>query len=200
MLRLERKKPLSEGVVKVLLHMLLEGVSFLHKHAVVHRDLKPPNLLVEPRLESSWKYKLSNEVSFFFTLHWAQSARQLQQAEDGCSGELKVADFGSARCDSSDDQFIEAAWAAGTLCACNGNWTVFHGLDVVFVLLIPQRSGRLPTNSGSAFVWSQLGTWSLENITSMFRKFRHMIAQVFWPYSDYITFEDTQCSSGPTLS
>ncbi|CAK9099864.1 unnamed protein product [Durusdinium trenchii] len=59
---LERKKPLNEGSVKVLLRMLLEGVAFLHEHGVMHRDLKPPNLLI-----------------------------------DGSSGELKVADFGSAR-------------------------------------------------------------------------------------------------------
>jgi len=44
---LERKRPLSDGMVKCLMKMLLEGVSFLHQHNVVHRDLKPANLLVD---------------------------------------------------------------------------------------------------------------------------------------------------------
>lgn len=58
---LEKKRPLSAGIIKCLMQMFLEGVSFLHHHKVVHRDLKPANLLV-----------------------------------DEC-GQLKVADFGSAR-------------------------------------------------------------------------------------------------------
>jgi len=58
---LEKKRPLSEGIIKIVMQMLLEGVSFLHHHSVVHRDLKPANLLVDE------------------------------------TGQLKVADFGSAR-------------------------------------------------------------------------------------------------------
>ncbi len=48
--RLEKKRPLSEGIIKIVMQMLLEGVSFLHHHSVVHRDLKPANLLVAPWL------------------------------------------------------------------------------------------------------------------------------------------------------
>ncbi|CAJ1421923.1 unnamed protein product [Effrenium voratum] len=59
---LEHKKPLSEEAVKGIARMLLRGVAFLHEHRVVHRDLKPPNMLM-----------------------------------DGQTGQLKVADFGSAR-------------------------------------------------------------------------------------------------------
>lgn len=58
---LEKKRPLSAGIIKCLMQMFLEGVSFLHHHNVVHRDLKPANLLVDEH------------------------------------GQLKVADFGSAR-------------------------------------------------------------------------------------------------------
>ena len=45
--RLEHKKPLSEEAVKGIARMLLRGVAFLHEHRVVHRDLKPPNMLME---------------------------------------------------------------------------------------------------------------------------------------------------------
>eukprot|EP00439_Symbiodinium_sp_Y106_P082984 s104_g22.t1 len=59
---LERHKPMEEGQTKTLLSMLLSGLAHLHSCFVVHRDLKPPNILV-----------------------------------DGTSGQLKLADFGSAR-------------------------------------------------------------------------------------------------------
>ena len=40
----ERLKP---HLIKSLLHQLLEGVEFCHSKRVLHRDLKPQNLLID---------------------------------------------------------------------------------------------------------------------------------------------------------
>jgi cyclin-dependent kinase 2 len=38
---------LSEDLVKSYLHQLLQGIAFCHCHRVLHRDLKPQNLLID---------------------------------------------------------------------------------------------------------------------------------------------------------
>ncbi|CAE7233355.1 Cdk20 [Symbiodinium natans] len=75
---LERHKPLAEGQTKTLLAMLLAGLAHLHGSGVVHRDLKPPNILV-----------------------------------DGVSGQLKLADFGSARFVPGTPETPEASASSG---------------------------------------------------------------------------------------
>lgn len=39
--------PLDPMLVKVLMYQLLKGVAHMHRHGVMHRDLKPQNLLVD---------------------------------------------------------------------------------------------------------------------------------------------------------
>ncbi|KFM23775.1 Cyclin-dependent kinase B1-1 [Auxenochlorella protothecoides] len=39
--------PLSLVVIKSMMYQLLKGVAHMHRHGVMHRDLKPQNLLVE---------------------------------------------------------------------------------------------------------------------------------------------------------
>jgi CHASE2 domain-containing sensor protein len=39
------RKPLTESQVIVLLHDLLQVLEFVHAHGVIHRDLKPPNII-----------------------------------------------------------------------------------------------------------------------------------------------------------
>lgn len=39
--------PLSKEIVKSMTYQLIKGVAHCHKHGVMHRDLKPQNLLVE---------------------------------------------------------------------------------------------------------------------------------------------------------
>lgn len=40
---------LPENVVKSYLRQLLDGISYCHKHRILHRDLKPQNLLIDSR-------------------------------------------------------------------------------------------------------------------------------------------------------
>lgn len=42
------RKPLAEAQVKTYMLMLLKGVEYCHENSIMHRDLKPPNLLVSP--------------------------------------------------------------------------------------------------------------------------------------------------------
>ncbi|XP_015518064.1 cyclin-dependent kinase 2 [Neodiprion pinetum] len=41
------KAGLSHSIVKSYLHQLLKGIAFCHVHRVLHRDLKPQNLLID---------------------------------------------------------------------------------------------------------------------------------------------------------
>ncbi|KAJ9579543.1 hypothetical protein L9F63_004802, partial [Diploptera punctata] len=43
------KELLPQSLVKSYLHQLLKGVSYCHAHRVLHRDLKPQNLLIDKR-------------------------------------------------------------------------------------------------------------------------------------------------------
>eukprot|EP00158_Paraphelidium_tribonemae_P002335 Partr_v1_DN25289_c0_g1_i10_m16517 putative Cyclin-dependent kinase len=38
-------------IVKSLMYQLLKGIAFCHQHRILHRDLKPQNLLINKRLE-----------------------------------------------------------------------------------------------------------------------------------------------------
>jgi len=53
-----RKRPLSEKEVIVYTHMLLKGLSCIHKKGVVHCDLKPDNILLFPSFDGHANYRL----------------------------------------------------------------------------------------------------------------------------------------------
>lgn len=48
---LDTERELTGQVIKSLLHQLLRGVSFCHDRRVLHRDLKPQNLLINKEFE-----------------------------------------------------------------------------------------------------------------------------------------------------
>ncbi|KAF2897313.1 hypothetical protein ILUMI_08861 [Ignelater luminosus] len=41
------QKSMSEDLIKCYMKQLIEGVSYLHTHRILHRDLKPQNLLLD---------------------------------------------------------------------------------------------------------------------------------------------------------
>jgi serine/threonine protein kinase len=46
-----RNNDLDCGTIRHLLKQLLEGIEYCHEHRVLHRDLKPQNLLLNKRLD-----------------------------------------------------------------------------------------------------------------------------------------------------
>ena len=75
-------QPLSLDEIKHFLRQLLEGIAYLHQRSVVHRDLKPQNLLI---------CDLNNEEK-----HVPPTDEQLKSRRPGDLA-LKLADFGLAR-------------------------------------------------------------------------------------------------------
>lgn len=39
-------KPLTEPQIKFISHEVISGLAFLHKHLIIHRDLKAGNILI----------------------------------------------------------------------------------------------------------------------------------------------------------
>lgn len=69
--------------IKLFLFQLLRGLTYCHKRRVLHRDVKPQNLLIRLVLLFYAKRLLLHEKSHFSEI-----------------GELKLADFGLARAKS----------------------------------------------------------------------------------------------------
>ncbi|KAJ3255494.1 cyclin-dependent serine/threonine protein kinase [Boothiomyces macroporosus] len=42
---------ISVNTIQLLMHQLLEGIAYCHEHRVLHRDLKPQNLLINKKME-----------------------------------------------------------------------------------------------------------------------------------------------------
>ncbi|KAJ3312908.1 cyclin-dependent serine/threonine protein kinase [Boothiomyces sp. JEL0838] len=42
---------ISINTIQLLMHQLLEGIAYCHEHRVLHRDLKPQNLLINKKME-----------------------------------------------------------------------------------------------------------------------------------------------------
>lgn len=49
MVRLSNEKFCSTSVMQMFLYQILRGIAYCHSHRVLHRDLKPQNLLIDRR-------------------------------------------------------------------------------------------------------------------------------------------------------
>ncbi len=71
---------LEAYTVKSFLYQLLQGISYCHQHRVLHRDLKPQNLLInmEGELKVSLRNRTSRERAFARTFEgWAHAWHSL---------------------------------------------------------------------------------------------------------------------------
>lgn len=75
----ELEKPLTEPQIRYICHELCEGLSFLHKNKVIHRDLKAGNVLLtlggevkiaDFGVSAKNKYTLQKRDSFIGTPYW----------------------------------------------------------------------------------------------------------------------------------
>ena len=67
-LKLRKYRRVSEYEAKVIFKQIVEGVNYLHKQNISHRDLKPDNILIEDQTHqtsSDMKVKL---IDFGFSI------------------------------------------------------------------------------------------------------------------------------------
>jgi serine/threonine protein kinase len=74
---------IDAALIKHLTNQLLKGIAYCHEHRILHRDLKPQNLLI-------------NKVSFRFFSPWWHSGHRVKP-NNYKKGDLKLADFGLSR-------------------------------------------------------------------------------------------------------
>ncbi|XP_045464689.1 serine/threonine-protein kinase MAK-like [Harmonia axyridis] len=59
----DRKVPFPEAVIRNMLHQILQGLAFIHRHGFFHRDLKPENILCSgPELLKIADFGLVREI------------------------------------------------------------------------------------------------------------------------------------------
>ena len=49
---INKHHPLSENFIKKVTKQILEGLEVIHKTGVIHKDLKPENVLLDPHLNA----------------------------------------------------------------------------------------------------------------------------------------------------
>ncbi|KAF3340720.1 cyclin-dependent kinase B1-1 [Carex littledalei] len=118
-------RPLPPNVIKSFMYQLCKGVAHCHKHGVLHRDLKPQNLLVDKEkgilkiadlgLGRSFTLPMSNKASIsrLFVLFCVLVVQKIGEAiadmDEESSYGSDVGEFSSASYNSDDEdlQFAE---------------------------------------------------------------------------------------------
>ena len=110
----EYKTLISEGdVVRKALSELADAVRYLHRHGVVHRDIKPHNILMEENVSDFSRPQLDNDNSSRNNnSYWGglTSSQRAMDISDIGRFKLKISDLGlSKRVNSDESSFTGSA-------------------------------------------------------------------------------------------
>lgn len=142
--RSHRDRRTDKDVRTWLLSQIVSAVEFLHMHGVIHRDLKPDNVLVE-RVEAP--HRLSESVALCdFDLSKSQDHTTLTQtgAKMGTRGYSAPEQFwGSARDATTASDIYAVAMMAIFLFTGREPWEVMAGPDLMHLRLDPAVAEEL---------------------------------------------------------